>query len=438
MTFIDPSRTATAPADHAEPSTVFPWISGALMAGVLVVPGAYSLLTLWLALYGLWHVRGISARVWQPLRAVGGRPIVWGMSTFTVLGVCMILGHGDKASSYEAFVPMLLAPLMVNAIVVARPPAAMLWLGSAAGASLAGLVACYQTFYLQIGRAGGAMSNIIIFGDLSVALAMFAGFGSLFWLQATQQLSLRLILMGAAALGMLASLLSGTKGGWLSILMLLVIWAWLALAHAHWTRRLTLSLALVGAVVMVSLLLPAELVTGRIAEAFAGGYTWFSTGKVTDISVSIRLEKWYHAVGMIADRPWTGWGKDDAIQELGRRLSAAGVAGHWTQTENDLLQGGINHGVLGVFTRLSLYLGFIVGFLCIRRTFAGSPLTQGVATLGMMLSVLMLEFGLSIVVLGRNSFRHFLVTWSMLCLGYLILAYLDRQRASPNADRPAS
>ncbi len=426
-----------SPAAEPEASAFFHWITGALMAGVLVVPGAYVLLTFWLALYGLWHVRGISARVWQPLRAVGGRPIVWGMSAFTVLGVCMIVWHGDKASSYEAFVPVLLAPLVVNAIVVARPPVAMLWLGSAAGASLAGLVASYQTFYLQVGRAGGAMSNVIIFGDLSVALAMFAGFGSLFWLQATQQPRLRGVMWVAAALGLWASLLSGSKGGWLSILMLLVFWAWLALAQAHWTRRLAVSLALVAAVVGVSFLLPAELVTGRIAEALAGGYTWFTTGRVTDGSVSIRLEKWYQAVGMIADRPWSGWGKEEAIQELGQRLNAAGAAGHWTQTENDLLQGGINHGVLGVFTRLALYLGFIVGFLCIRRVFAGAPLAQGVATLGMMLSVLMLEFGISIVVLGRNSFRHFLITWSMLCVGYLILAYLDRQRASSPAERPA-
>ena len=39
----------------------------------------------------------------------------------------------------------------------------------------------------------------------------------------------------------------------------------------------------------------------------------------------------------------------------------------------------------------------------------------------------MLEFGLSVVVLGRNAFRHTMIVWAMLALAYLIVLWQQRQ-----------
>lgn len=419
--------TSALPADSSR-AVLFPWITATLMAGALVVPGAYALLTYWLALYGLWHIRGLADQVWPHPRAAGGQLIWWGMVVYVAVGVAMGLWRGDPAAYFEAYVPMLLAPLIVNAVVVARPPVAMLWLGAAAGAILAGVVSTYQVFVMQVGRAGGAMNNVIMFGDLCVALAMFSAFGGLYWAAARQRVALQALMLAGGLMGLWGSLLSGSKGGWLSILMLAALWAWLAFDRWHWGKRVLVSLGILSGILIVAGLLPFELVVGRVLEGLSAGHTWFTTGKVTDGSVSIRLEKWDQAFDMIAQRPWSGWGTAGAIEELSRRIREAGVSGHWTQTENDLIQAGINQGLLGLLSYLALYLGCIVGFALLRRSGVSCQVQAGLATLGIMLTILMLEFGLSIVVLGRNAFRHFFVTWSMLCLAFILLARHESER----------
>jgi hypothetical protein len=76
---------------------------------------------------------------------------------------------------------MLLAPIIVNGVLVAKPSSEFLWFGAAGSAVLAGLMASYQSLYLGVGRAFGGLNNIIIFGDLSVATAMLSVFGLLYW-----------------------------------------------------------------------------------------------------------------------------------------------------------------------------------------------------------------------------------------------------------------
>jgi len=408
------------------PYRYFPWFTGALMAGVLVVPGFYALLSLWLALFGAWHVRGWTQRIWRPSLAIGAMPIWVGMAVYVLFGVTTGLFHGYKAAYFEAYVPMFLAPFIVNAVVVARPPVKMLWLGAATAAVLAGLVGSYQSLYLLMGRAGGVMNNVIMFGDLAVVLAMVSAFGAFFGVNDADPKWMRRFMFLGAAMGVWASLLSGSKGGWISILMLSVILVWMALRHWHWVRRVAVAGAVLGGVVAAAFLAPPDLVVNRISQGLQGASTWFTTGQITEGSVSIRLEKWKQAIGMVADKPLTGWTTEGSVIEIDKRLrqTSAGAypgGGRWTQTENDLLQAAIVHGVPGLASCLFLYIGFLWGFIRIRQQDVQNALWVGVAAVGALLVVLMLEFGLSVVVLGRNAFRHTLIAWAMLALAYLIL-----------------
>lgn len=409
---------------HEHPK--FVWVTGALMSLVLVAPGAYHLLTLWLALYGAWHAKGLAARVIRPSLEIGALPIWLGLLAYTLFGVLNGLLHAERLSFFEAYVPMLLAPLIVNAAVVARPPATLIWLGAASAAILAGLVASYQSLLLNVGRAGGAMNNIIMFGDLSVLMAMIAACGLVFRGQGPAGRWRTPYLAAGAILGVCASLLSGTKGGWLSMLTLGVIFGWALLKHRSLPVRALTVLAVLLAIVGLGALMPGHLVSGRIVEGVRSGYHWLSTGEVVDRSVSIRLEMWRQALQMIALKPWGGWGTAGAILELDVRLKPIlgngwGSPGWvWTQVESDLLQAGMNYGLPNVLSYLAMYLGLMFGFWRIRPKQGLSPAWVGLATAGLILPVLMLEFGLSVVVLGRNAFRHTFIVWSMLMLASLI------------------
>ena len=418
--------------DTLNPShRLFPWVTGLLMAGILVVPGAYGLLTLWLALYGLWHVRGFAARVWQPSLTLGASPIWVGMAVYVAVGMSLGWWHGYMASYFEAYLPMLLAPLIVNAVVVAKPPVAMLWLGAAASAALAGLMAMYQSLVLDVGRAGGAMNNVIMFGDLSVVLAMFTMFGWIYWGRAQKSRWIQAAFLLGTLLGLVASLLSGTKGGWLSILMLAVVFVWLAFDRWHWFKKVIVAGLVLATIVIAAFLAPPDVVVNRITNGFQGAQTWFQTGRITEGSVSIRLEKWAQGLNMVIDKPHTGWTTQGSMVEIDRRLrqtdAGALPGGSWTQTENDLLQAGIVHGVPGILSSLFLYVGIFLGFVRARQRWPDQRLWVGLASAGAVLIVLMLEFGLSVVVLGRNAFRHTMIVWAMLALAYLIVLWQQRQ-----------
>ncbi len=400
--------------------SLFPWVTGLLMAGILVVPGSYALLTYWLAVYGIWHVNGLFSRVLVPSWYMGAVPIWIGMAIYVVTGVGLGLWQGDKAAYFEAYVPMLLAPFIVNAIAVARPPLLMLWVAAASAAVLAGLMACYQSLHLNMGRAIGVLNNQIMFGDLSVVLAMFCAFGWLFGCQGKYKMGLKIYLFLGMLMGLLASLLSGTKGGWMSIFMVALVL--ISVSFAGWQRgkRLGVGLVFLTAVFVLAWLVPPELVIDRISDGGRAAYIWFASGQITDGSVSIRLEMWRQALSMIADSPWTGWGTSDARVELASRLASIGAGDGWIQVENDLLQAGIVHGIPAMLSYLIFYAGLIWGFSRIRQHAHGDMHIFALSLLGMLLTVVMVEFGLSVVVLGRNAFRHTWVVWSMLLLGYLI------------------
>lgn len=400
---------------------LFPWITGFLMAGILVIPGCYALLTYWLAIYGLMHFKSFFKEIGCASLVIGGGPIWIGLIAYLFIGIGLGVWHGYRIAYFEAYLPMLLAPFIVNAVAVARPPLVMLWMASATAAILAGLMACYQSLYLQSGRAIGAMNNQIMFGDLSVVLAMFCAFGCIFGCAGRHRLWQKFYLSLGVTMGLLASLLSGTKGGWMSVLMVSLLLISVALSHWHWSKRLFVAVASFAAFAVLAWLVPAELVRDRISGGFNAAHIWFVSGQITDGSVSIRLEMWRQALNMIAEEPWTGWNSLGAQSELAKRLNSLGAGNHWTQVENDFLQIGIVHGIPGIISYFIFCMGLILGFFRIQVRKPNPPREVIVlTTLGVLMTVVMIEFGFSVIVLGRNAFRHTWIVWSMLLLGYLI------------------
>jgi O-antigen ligase len=402
---------------------LFPWVTGLLMAGILVVPGAYVLLSLCLALYGLCFLRGFSARVWRPSLDLGALPIWSGIAIYAIVGVGLGWWHGYKIGYFEAFIPMLLAPLIANAVVVAKPNLSMFWFGGAAASVGAFLIAIYQIIYQGHVRAFGGMNNPIIFGDLSVSFSMLSLFAVIFWSGSKKYFVFFLI---AFFSGILASFLSGTKGAWLSIIVVVIAFSWYFLREFGVFKKLIFFFASLFVIAVVVYMLPNEFVWDRFVIGFNGAKTWFETGVITD-TVSVRFEKWNQAFGMILDKPMFGWGTDGAIVELHQRMIDVGAGIGWTQTENDIFQAGIVHGLLGILQYSLLFLCLIYGFLKLKVKCGGDGECRGLAVLGAFWGLLFLQYGLSVVAMGRNGFRYVLILVSMLFLGFLILHWQQHQ-----------
>ena len=198
----------------------------ACLSLVLVMPGGPMLLALCLAGMGFWSYRDLGtdlAKVWG---SPAVRIMAMGLAIFVGVGIFMGIWYDYRLGHYEAYIPFLLSPLMLHGVLKARLQPAFLWMGAATAAVLAGALASYQSLVLLTGRAMGAMNHPIIFGDLSVALACIALFGVLYFEQSKNQLWMRFFLSCGAAMGVWGSLLRGSKGGWLSLIMVLLVFVW--------------------------------------------------------------------------------------------------------------------------------------------------------------------------------------------------------------------
>jgi len=397
----------------------------AVFSLVLVVPGGPQLLALSLAAMGLWASRHLCAELgslwhWPELRLMA-----MGAAVFAGAGIFLGVWYGYRPGYYEAFVPFFLAPLMLHGVLKARLQPAVLWLGAATAAMLAGAFASVQSLVLLMGRATGAMNHPIIFGDLSVVLACVALFGVLYFEQAKQSVWLRIYLLLGATMGVWGSLLSGTKGGWLSIIMVLFVFAWRVTANKPVFWRVLGVLLIVALIVKGVWLAPEALVLGRLEGVWGQAQRWFETGQVTDWSVSIRLELWSYALHLFAQRPVLGWSGGEALSMLAEHLKPFNVpAGIAPVFENDLLHYAAVSGAVGVLSVVILYVSWFTGFWRLQKQGAQ---TSAYALLGMLLVVLIFEFGLTVNALGRNAFRYFFCTMSVMLLGLVLMSVKGRQ-----------
>lgn len=199
------------------------WLLGAFVAWLIVAPWAYSVLPLvagTLALAGLALAPGVLKR----LQGLEREDALWCLALLAYAGIWLWdvrrTGHWPVAEGDQGVLlplwPVLAATLLVW-LRCYRPSPRHWWLGCCLGALSAGGIALYERLVLGEARADNGM-NAIPFGNLALLLGGLSLLAALWWGQAPglsrRWRSLGVALAASAALsGLLASLLSGTRGG---------------------------------------------------------------------------------------------------------------------------------------------------------------------------------------------------------------------------------
>lgn len=177
--------------------------------------------------------------------------LIWAY-LMTIVHILILLFHGGSQREFEAYAVWLLWPFVLAGLMKTRlHPTSFFW-GVGLASCLSGIAALIDLIYLiQVTpasafqeshgafRIAGAMTNPIVFGNLSILLATLCLFfiavpirgatgrdgrhekgttGKSHQDRRTNNTQDALFVLGAA-LGFLGSLLSGTKGGWLAALM---------------------------------------------------------------------------------------------------------------------------------------------------------------------------------------------------------------------------
>ena len=404
------------------------WFGRCASAGAFMVPGlalwlpsgysygAVLLLLAALASAPVWWRRPAPPAAWWLTAAFSCMAALWLLD----VGAAWGWGSMDRPAKY------LLALPCIFYLMTFEPRASWLWMGVAVGAVGSGLVGLYQALVLALPRANG-FTNAIQYGNLSMLLAVMSGL--LLVVQWKRWvLWQRWLLVAAIVLGGAGSVLSQSRGGWLALVLLLPVCAWL-LVRTTGQRRVYWGLCAIALAAAALSQVPA--VEQRVDEARHEVQTYQQQGDGRS-SVGQRLAHWKLAWQMGWDRPLTGWGRAGYEAEKARRV-AAGLAHpvvlEFSHAHNEALDLFAKRGLPGVLLLLAFYgIPLVMFWPTAQRIGDGAGKMDreslSLCLMGVLLPLSYIGFGLTQVFLAHNSGNMF---YLFMCP--LLLAALHERRA---------
>lgn len=400
---------------------------GLFLAGtalMLVVPDVYIAMLVLLSLAGVFLARraGATTPITDPALRASWRVLIGGFAVFALSGLLLNIYHGDTDfGSYERLIPFFLVPALAWTIRAGGWPA-LPWIAAIGiAAFLAGGHAAWEFLSGTGLRAQGATGNPIKFGHSAVVLAGLCTFAALLYPFPNRSSLWRAGLLIAALAGALASLLSGSKGGW-PVLLLIALAAVYTVSRQRplWQRNLLAAGAL-AALTSLALMAPSNLVRDRIASGIGGAIHWFqSGGEVTERSVSLRFELWALGLQIFSENPIVGAGSDGREArwvELVQTTPRYAPIGSLTSADNDVIDTLANGGIVGGLAYALTYLGAWLAFW--RWRLHPDAAVMALSRMGLTLVPAYLLFGLSVSVFGISIFRALFVGLAVTLLGLI-------------------
>ena len=222
----------------------------------------------------------------------------------------------DKPLKYLAAIPCL--------FFVARfpPKPRFLWLGIALGAIGSGLVAAFERWYLHWERPGG-YTNAIQFGDLSLMLGLLCLGGLMAALPAAHRRRWQALLILGALGGAVGSVLSLSRGGWLSLVITSAVF--MVVLRSRISRKiLVLIVASILLVIGAWRLLPPGNAVDQRVVAVGQQIQAYRQGD-PNTSVGERFDLWKMALALGFQKPWTGWTERGFEQRKNQMVKAGQV-----------------------------------------------------------------------------------------------------------------
>ncbi|MCS3904391.1 O-antigen ligase [Methylohalomonas lacus] len=321
------------------------------------------------------------------------------------------LGDMDRPVRFLLVVPVLL-------FLFAYPPRLpALWGGLAVGALTAGAWAGWQKLAEAAVRAGGH-THLIQYGNLSLMMGFIclAGMG---WAINRRYGGWWVLALGLGALGgVLGSVFTGTRGGWLGLPLLLAVLFWGYGRYLSVKARLGVLALIIASLAMVYVI-PQTGVQDRIDRAGTELRAYLGGGERSS-SVGYRLEMWRGAWQLFLERPVTGWGEQQYVEQMqamaGKGVIAPG-AGRYNHAHNELLDTAAKQGLVGLGLLLALYLVPLLLFVGkVRNEHDG---INALALAGMLLPLSYLAFGLTQVPMRHNSGVMMYAFWLVVLWGTL-------------------
>ena len=347
------------------------------------------------------------------------------MLSIVVMGFVWLLDSSDGAWRWGALdrpSKYLLALPCLFFLLAYAPNPRWLWTGITLGALGSGGIALYQIGVLHLPRAAG-YTNAIQYGNLCVLLALMC-----LVLLATRppgvQTWHRLVMAVGVVLGLVGSVLSQSRGGWVALALILPALALVLRPYIGWCQFAAGTAALLCAL-SVLVFVQRHGLEERLDMAVTEAQQFEQKGDAVS-SVGQRLAHWQLAWDMGLARPLLGWGKSGYDAEKKRQVNAGQAHPfllEFAHVHNEVLDLFAKHGLLGVLALL-LFYGVPLALFWPTRARVMVPATNGGMQLdrtalalhlvGWTVPVAYIAFGLTQVFFAHNSGNVFYLFMVML------------------------
>ncbi|WP_245587241.1 O-antigen ligase family protein [Comamonas composti] len=377
----------------------------------LAVPSGYSYGSSAMALLAL------ASLLHKPRQQAGMRETGILLASLAAIGLIWAMGYGSSTSAgLDYGAKYALAGLSLW--VLSRSglcPRAVVW-GLAAGSVGALGVAAYQYLVLHLTKASG-FTNAIQYGGIAMYMGIACWALAVLGRWRGWQIGL-LALCGGA--GVLASLLSESRGSWVTVpLLLAAIWI-MAWRNGH--RRSAFVAVVVILAGCVALALPAyQKLEKRAALAVQEARNYqLNPAQYAQTSIGQRLEQWRLALRLIEEKPLAGWGLQGYVrakQELVDQGLAHPSVMDYGHAHNEILDMWAKRGLAGLLVLLFFYAAPLYVFWPNARRLAAvaaelRPRALALRAAAALLPLAYFGFGWTQVFFAHNS-GHLFYTFSL-------------------------
>ncbi|MGY0398900.1 MAG: O-antigen ligase family protein [Ostreibacterium sp.] len=340
-----------------------PWLTNmitlAFFSLSLVIKSGYSLGALILLITSL-----LGLPWWWKKRQFNKKDYLIGASFVFMasIGIFKAWTIDSSGPEYDIPVKFLITPLILGYLTVYPPKPSYIWWGVSLGAMGAGLSAIVYTWFLPgllpVEHAGRASrySNPIQYGNISILLAILSLCGLI--ALPKQQYYLKLSLTLGTAFGILAAVLSLSRGSWITLLLVLLILLILNFNKRRYLNYQSLITASIIAVVLgIGYMSLGEKINKRVTLATQNIINYYTKGNNTT-SVGQRLSMWKFALHEGRQYPILGAdAKQIKIDKANwvKAGNAPKIILKYTHLHNEYLDAFATKGLIGLLALLLLF-----------------------------------------------------------------------------------
>ena len=315
-----------------------------------------------------------------------------------LLSILIADGFDARFVSLGRKAHFLLAPLIALSIYQIDLPFKNILLALKAGLIIIGIVVMVQ-FLLGSSRPSG-MINANIFGDIAVAM-LFLSIVQVFNEKPKEQI----ITFIAAIAGVVVIFLSGSRGSWLSFIILSITFILLVYKPFLMGNKKNQLFLVLFFSVLFGFIGTQTDAGKKITNAVVNIQNW-DNGDQTYTSSGIRMEMWESSLEAAKNSPWFGYGYRNSNKEVSKYVDSHNhTVAAFTHLHNEYLTNLLAGGLLGLVSLLVMLFVPIVFFYKNLK----NQKTYYYASAGILLSIGYATFGFTHIAFGEEHVNAFYI-----------------------------